>query len=140
MHSSYKQALSQYVTEKGVKILIDLHQLSAGRKVSVNLGTADLKNLSNENCLKIFLEEFRLANVGDVLVDSPFKGAMPYTVASYIHNNCKIQTVQIEINSRLMVDEGADGSLLRVFDALKQCALKLNYYLGGTNEKRNSDG
>ena len=140
MQSSYKQALSQYVTKKGVKILIDLHQLSAGRKVSVNLGTADLKNLSDKNCLKIFWEEFRLANVGDVLVDSPFKGAMPYTVASYIHNNCKIQTVQIEINSRLMVDEGADGSLLRVFDALKQCALKLNYYLGGTNEKRNSDG
>lgn len=140
MQSPYKTALCHYVKTHGVKMVVDLHQLAPARKVAINLGTANFRNTYDVTCAEMVQNLFVEADVGEVRIDYPFKGSKPYTVSSFVRNACGIQTIQIEINSRLMVDEGADGSLLRVFGALKQCALKLNYYLGGTNEKRNSDG
>ena len=45
--SSYKQALCDYVKDKKIAFLLDLHQLSPTRRVGVNIGTGKYKNISS---------------------------------------------------------------------------------------------
>lgn len=139
MQSPYKNALCQYVKTHGVKMVVDLHQLAPARKVAINLGTANFRNTYDVSCAEIVQNLFVEADVGEVRIDYPFKGSKPYTVSSFVRNACGIQTIQIEINSKLLCLQQPNG-LMSVFDTLKACALQLNSYLGGANEKRNSDG
>lgn len=135
MQSPYKAALCHYVKTHGVKMVVDLHQLAPARKVAINLGTANFRNTYDVTCAEMVQNLFVEADVGEVRIDYPFKGSKPYTVSSFVRNACGIQTIQIEINSKLLCLQQPDV-LISVFNALKACALQLNSYLGGADEKR----
>ncbi|MCM1441412.1 MAG: hypothetical protein NC131_19730, partial [Roseburia sp.] len=65
-----------------------------------------------------------------VQIDTPFDASYPYTISSYIHNKCKIQSIQIEINSKLLYGDLADKYFEKVYIALRNCVLKLNQLFG----------
>lgn len=128
--SSYKDSLSSYIERANIKFLIDLHQLSSKREVCIDFGTSNFNNISNLDCLNILLGEFTIQNIGLVQIDTPFDASCPYTISSYIHNKCKIQSIQIEINSKLLYGELADKYFEKIYIALRNSIIKLNNFWG----------
>lgn len=128
--SSYKDTLSSYIESSNIKFLIDLHQLSSKREVSIDFGTSNFKNISDLKYFNILLGEFAIQNLGLIQIDTPFDASYPYTISSYIHNKCKIQSIQIEINSKLLYGDLADIYFEKIFIALRNSIIKLNNFLG----------
>lgn len=128
----YKTELSEYVKNNGIKFIIDLHQLSAERKVMVNLGTGNCKNVSDKTLLNIFVSSFTKEKTGMLQIDEPFAGAFANTVSSYIHRNCGIPCMQIELNTRLLSEEYAEYNFEGVCKSLERCIRHLEKKLGGS--------
>lgn len=133
--SIYKEALVKYIKEHKILFLLDLHQLSPTRQASVNLGIANFRNMDSSKCLSVFIEEFSRQSIGRIQVDSPYGAFSPYTIASYIRHRNKIQTVQIEINSKLLYGDFSESNFCRVYIALKNIILRLQQMLGDHYEK-----
>lgn len=133
--SPYKDALSAYIQKADVRFLIDLHQLSSAREVSVNFGTANFRNIENSDLFNIVLGEFAIQNLGLIQIDVPFDASNPYTVSSYVHNKNKIPCIQIEINSKLLYGKLANEYFEKTYFALRNSVEKLNDYLEKHYEK-----
>ena len=116
----YKEALIAYLQRTPqVRALIDLHQLSPERDVMVNLGTAAGKNLLGyDDGVRLIKEAFEVRGIAPVLVDTPFKAGGANTVSSSIARICHIPTLQIELNSQLLVKEYAAYRFVEVYGAL----------------------
>ena len=100
--SEYKDAVVKLVKENGFRCVIDLHQLSYKRKEDVNPGVAGFNNFPHKELLQSIVNIFNEHGINKVSVDSPFKAGSPNTVSSYVHNHTGIDTIQLEINSRLV--------------------------------------
>lgn len=132
--SPFKDALLSYIESRNVKFLIDLHQLNPNREICVNFGTSDFENLSELPLFNIILGEFTSMNLGLTQIGIPFDASNPYTISSYVHNKAKIQSIQIEINSRLLYGDAADEYFEKVYAALRGSIIKLNNFLDNANE------
>lgn len=128
--SPYKDALVSYIESNGIRFLIDLHQLSPKRDVGIDFGTAGFKNIYDLELLNILLGEFSMQDIGRIQIDVPFSASCPNTIATYTHNRCNIQSVQIEINSGLLYGDGADLHFEKVYIALRNSIRQINDYLG----------
>lgn len=126
--SDYRNALEQYVRDNGIRLVVDLHQLATHRNVMVCLGTGGYRNLSDKALLNLILFAFSRENLGSIQIDNPFGGRFQYTVASSVNRNCGIQTVQIELNSRLLCPEYKDYDMEGVYKALRTCYYSINNY------------
>ena len=100
--SEYKDTVINLVKENGYRCVVDLHQLSYKRKEDVNPGVAGYKNFKNKELLKEIVNTFNRHGIDNVSIDHPFGAYSPNTVSSYIHNYLGIDTIQLEINSRLV--------------------------------------
>jgi len=100
--SEYKDAVVNLVKENGYRCVIDLHQLSYKRKEEVNPGVAGCKNFKNKELLNSIVNIFNRHGIDKVSIDHPFGAYSPNTVSSYVHNHTGIDTIQLEINSRLV--------------------------------------
>lgn len=128
--SDFRQALEHYVRENNIKLVIDLHQLAAHRSVMVCIGTGQYRNLSDKEILNQILFAFSRERLGSIQIDKPFAGRYRYTVASSVHNNCGIQSVQIEMNSRLFIPDFREYDIEGVYKALKTCYYSIHNYFG----------
>ncbi len=133
--SPYKEALVKYIKENKILFLLDLHQLAPRRKASVNFGIANFRNMDSSRCLSVFIEEFSRQSLGRIQVDSPYGAFSPYTVSSYVRHHNKIQTIQIEINSKLLYGDSSESNFRKVYIALKNIILRLQQMLGEPYEK-----
>ncbi len=100
--SGYKNAIIDLVKNNGYKCVIDLHQLSYEREENINPGVAGYKNFKNKELLNSIVNIFNRHGIDKVSIDHPFGAYSPNTVSSYIHNHTGIDTIQLEINSRLV--------------------------------------
>lgn len=116
--SVYKSAVEEYVREHGVRLLLDLHQLSPRRDVQIDLGTGKFRNIGDTDLINAALRAFTGRKLGVVQIDAPFRGAGASTVSSFIARRCKIPCMQIEINSALLYREGGRSRIEDVFGAL----------------------
>lgn len=66
--SPYKDALADYVSGRGVRFVIDLHQLAPARDVMVDIGTGGGKNGCTPAALNVFLRAFSARPLGVVPV------------------------------------------------------------------------
>lgn len=128
-NSIYKDAIISYIESSNIKFLIDLHQLSPKREINIDFGTSNFNNLKDIKIFNIILYEFTNQNIGSIQIDEPFSASYPYTISSYVHNMCKIQSIQIEINSKLLYGELADKYFEKVYLALYNSIIKINKYL-----------
>lgn len=122
--SLYKDALINYIKEKNIKGLLDLHLLSSNRVESINIGTGKNKNFNNELLIDQIQRIFDSYDLGVISIDHPFSASRPTTISSYIHSQCMIPTLQIEINSSLVFpktgEDYKNSRLHEVYLALKE--------------------
>ncbi|MBQ4640336.1 MAG: N-formylglutamate amidohydrolase [Clostridia bacterium] len=115
----YKDVLSDYVNRQGVRYLMDLHQLAPSREEIINIGTGEYEN-ADEEVARAVEKCFLKAGI-PVWIDQPFKASYPHTVSAAIHRRCGIQCVQIEINSRLLMEGQGEYCLEKVYRCLAEC-------------------
>ena len=115
----YKATLADFVRVHDIRFLIDLHQMAGFREEQICIGTGRGQNLTEGFDLEACLAAFDKSGL-QVSIDRPFAASHPYTVAAYIHRECGIPCLQIEINSNL-VREGTDlYAYKRVLEVLEQ--------------------
>ena len=120
--SPYRDALSFYVRDNGIRYVLDLHQLSPVRKTGVNVGTGNMKNVPDKDFFFTAVASFVKLKIGPLVVDVPFSASKPETVSSHIARECGISGLQIEINSRLLmpvvrhVTDKETGAVLEKYD------------------------
>lgn len=118
-YSYYRKKCSDIVKEKDIKVLIDVHGMSATRKEDICIGTAYGKNINNrkdvlENVVKIFNNN----SFSNVSIDIPFAAKGKNCVSSYIHDNCEIITFQIELNYRYLCSKYPEYDLNKIINTL----------------------
>ncbi|MBQ7934605.1 MAG: N-formylglutamate amidohydrolase [Lachnospiraceae bacterium] len=116
---SYKEALAAYVREHDIRFLIDLHQMAGFRKEQICIGTGYGRNLTEDFDLEACRTPFKERGL-EVSIDSPFAASYPYTVAAYIHRECGIPCLQIEINSNLLREGNGLYAYEQVLEVLEQ--------------------
>ena len=95
--SHYKNELEQFINKHEVGLLIDLHGAALKWFFSVDLGTANGQTIASDK-LKRMVTLFEEQGITDVVVDEVFTAKNIATVTNYIHKQCDIDCVQIEIN------------------------------------------
>lgn len=128
--SDYRQALERYVRENSIELVIDLHQLAPHRNVMVCIGTGNYRNLSDKAILNKMLLTFSREKLGCLQIDNPFGGRFPYTVASSVHSNCKINAIQLELNSGFFMPAHREYNPEGVYKALRSAYYSISNYLG----------
>ena len=110
-NSEYKQRLAEYIKENDIKLLIDLHGCWSFRDFSIELGTwwewnpnllgrLDILN-AIEKSLNDSLKSY-IQHTGKLITKNTiFSAIRETTVSAFISNECKIPTIQIEINKEL---------------------------------------
>lgn len=141
--SDFKNFLYKYVKNNNIKYLIDLHGMSKKRNVLISLGTNF--GVNSDATLELTNQFIKIAqqngiDVNKTRIDFPFS-ASKRTISSFIARKNKIETLQIEINSKLFEDESLTKALIKTIDeyaqllikvkdfgAKKQIINKINYY------------
>ena len=109
--SEYKQELAKYIKENDIKVLIDLHGCRSFRNFSIELWTwwewdlnllwrLDILN-SVEKSLNESLKSYIQHTRKSITRNTIFSANRETTVSSFISKECKIPTIQIEINKEL---------------------------------------
>ena len=123
--SEYKQTLAKYIKENDIKLLIDLHGCSFFRDFSIELWTwwnwnpnllwrLDILN-AVEKSLNDSLKSYIQHTWKPITKNTNFPASRETTVSAFIFRECKIPTIQIEINKEL-----------RDIDNLKNLSLLIN--------------
>ncbi len=116
----YKQAAAAYIRSHKVRFLLDLHQMAGSRPLQICIGTGRLMNMQDERLVNQLAELFEQRGIVSVSVDEPFAASYPYTVSSYIHRECGIPCLQIEINSNLLMEGQPAYALEQVQEVLTE--------------------
>ena len=122
-NSEYKQTLTKNIRENDIKFLIDLHGCWSFRDFSIELGTWWEWNpnlLRNDKLLKIIvnslndsLKAYIQHTKKPITQNTIFSASREATVSNFISKECKIPTIQIEINKELRdMDNPKNVSLL----------------------------
>lgn len=119
---SYKEDLQKYIVHHRIGFLLDLHELSPSRKIMVDIGTGNFKNVKERDraIVNQILYSFSKRRMGIIQFDTPFAGAYHHTVSSTIHRKCGIPCIQLELNSRLLYDNDKEYKINGVYQALKE--------------------
>ena len=116
--SEYKDFLSKYIKENNIKYLIDLHGMSKKRDVLISLGTCF--GVNSDKSLELTHQFIKIANKNGIdaekiRVDFPFF-ASKRTVSSVISKRNRIETLQLEINSKIYDDKSQTIGLIKTLD------------------------
>ena len=121
--SEYKQVLVKYIKENDIKFLIDLHGCWSFRDFVIELGTwgewnsnllwrLDILNII-EKSLNDSLRTYIQHTGKSITRNTIFPASRETTVSSFISKECKIPTIQIEVNKELRnIDDIKNISLL----------------------------
>ena len=106
LECDYKDDLVEYIKDNKIQGLIDLHQMSPKREQMICLGTGGedcLNLLGSHNREARFFEHFS-EYFENVSVNDPFAARGEGTISRYISKNCNIPCVQVEMNSKLFLE------------------------------------
>ena len=128
--SQYKDFLSKIVKTQDIKYVIDLHGMSKKRNVLISLGTCFGKNSSQS--LELTQQFIKIANKNNldaekIRIDFPFS-AHKNTVASTIRRKNKIETLQIEMNSKLYDNQENVVNLIKTLDEYAMLVKKVKTF------------
>ena len=109
--SEYKQALAEHIKENNIKFLIDLHGCWSFRDFSIELwtwwewnfnllGRLDILNII-EKSLNDSLKSYIQHTGKTITKNTIFSASRETTVSIFISKECKIPTIQMEINKEL---------------------------------------
>ena len=125
--SDYRDALCRYVKQHDIRFVLDLHQMKPERKVDVCIGTGRGRNLQGHpEFANRVLEAFRSREIKHIAMDDPFDAGNPNTVSATVAARCHVPAIQLEINTRLLMNGYDDYCFLRVLEALCDLTEELN--------------
>lgn len=106
INCAYKNQLSDYIKQHNIIALIDLHELSPKREQLICLGTGgeDCPNLLGNHEKETQLKDHFKKYFDVVTINDPFSAKGEGTISRYISLNLNIPCVQIEMNSKLFID------------------------------------
>ncbi len=126
--SDYRDALCRYVKQHNTGFVLDLHQMKPERDTDVCIGTGYGRNLMGKTDLTgIVLDAFRERGVKRISVDDPFPAIGPNTVSATVASRCHVPAIQLELNTRLLMNGYDDYCFVRVLDALCDLTQHLNH-------------
>ena len=122
--SEYKQKLAKYIEENEIRFLIDLHGCRSFRDFSIEIGTwwywnpnlqgrLDILNIvekSLNNNLKSYIQH----TGKPITKNTIFSASRNTTVSNFISKECKIPTIQIEINKELRDEDNLNNLSLLI--------------------------
>ena len=131
----YKQTLAKYIKENDIKFLMDLHGCWSFRDFSIELGTwwewnpnllwrlniLNTVEKSLKDSLKLYIHHFNRWITKNTL----FKADRETIVSNFISKECKIPTIQIEINKELR-DINNSNNLSLLINGLENMLGKFN--------------
>lgn len=125
--SDYRDALCSYVQQQSIQYVLDLHQLSPERPMELCLCTGKGRNLLGQEDLAASIQRcFRAHGICKSTIDDPFDASSPYTVSSTVASLCGIPAIQLELNTRLLMDGYPEYCFSRVLCALSDWIDALN--------------
>ena len=130
--SPYKDECIRQINEKNYKCLLDLHLLNSTRAMNINIGTRGGQNIKDKQILNKVINVFLKYGFTSVTIDKPFGAFNPNTVSTYVNKNTHIDTLQIEINSKLVYDKKnhdyKNTKIVKMIEALNEIIIELNSY------------
>lgn len=131
MKSPYKDYLCEYVKKNDIKYLIDLHGMSKKRDILISLGTSF--GAHSDKSLELTNQFIKIANKNglnteQIGIDFPFSGALR-TVSAHINRKNKIETLQVEINSRIYEDKDLTIKLIKTLDEYARLARNIKTFV-----------
>ena len=126
--SAYRDALSKFIDDNDIRYLLDLHQLNVCRPMDIDLGINGYENFKDRSLLDEIISIFNRHGIANIAIDAPFNASGLHTVSRDIALRNGIETIQIEINSRLVWHkDGVEYSkYFDVVDSLKEIVLLLD--------------
>ncbi|WP_274362808.1 hypothetical protein [Paenibacillus thermotolerans] len=117
--SAYKDAIKKLSDTRSIRYLLDLHIMSPQRDYMIDIGTGYGDNIEGkQEIVDRMTGLFAEHGIGPVRVDHLFPAAYPHTVSSSTFRHCRIPSVQLEINWRLLDTSDGVESFNRVYAAL----------------------
>lgn len=106
LECDYKTDLVEYIKKNDIVALIDLHELSPKREQLICLGTGgeDCLNLLGNYKLEKELQTYFSKFFDVVSCNNPFAAKTDGTISRFISSNCKIPSVQIEMNCKIFME------------------------------------
>lgn len=119
LECAYKDDLVKFIRENGIVGVIDLHQLSPLREQDICLGTGgeDCLNLLGHFDVEKELQAHFAKYFTNVTVNNPFGAKGEGTISRYISSRCDIPCVQVELNSKIFLEnQFTFDQLANIFD------------------------
>lgn len=124
--SSYRDALCAFAAQNRIRYVLDLHQLAPSRPMALCIGTGYGQNLGSALHLPGLVRHvFEQAGLTPVTVDDPFAASKAHTVSATAASH-GFSALQLEINTRLVLENTPDERFEDVLDALYLIAQTLN--------------
>lgn len=128
LKSDYKDYLSKLIKKYNIKYLIDLHGMSKKRDVLFALGTCFSENA--DHSLELTHQLIKIADKNNldaekIRIDFPFASSSKRQVATAINIRNKIETLQMEINSKLYEDDESVLNLIKTVDEFARLVNKI---------------
>ena len=127
--SDYRDALCDIVRQRGVRLVLDLHQLAPDRPMALCVGDGYGRTAQAAPWLSGLLEEL-FAPFGPVTRNDPFAAAGPHTVTATVHATCGVAAAQLELNTRLLMAGEPGYDFPGVLAALEALARRAEALLG----------
>lgn len=123
--SPYRDEVRRLIREEGIRLVLDLHQLSPGRPMALCIGTGRGAHLSDfAQAPQVVREAFSRRGLSPVTLDDPFSAAAPHTVSAAAAE-AGAAALQLEINSALLMEDSPGERFADVLEALGEAALAL---------------
>lgn len=121
----YRHELKEYIIKHKIKYLIDIHSLAETREQDINLGVNFGMNIAPDEEMFDYLQKEFVDKGFKVFVDQPFNGGVR-TISSFISKECKIWTMQLEINCKFLLKQENVEWLLKIISVLVDAIEKAN--------------
>ena len=123
--SQYREALTEYMHEKSVCFLIDIHGMTSTSS-DLEIGYNSLKNINNSKGLKKTVVSFWEGTGLSVAFDKKFKASSDNNICRTTNERLKAFTFQIEISQHIRLDK---SKTLKFADYLVEFINNLNNYI-----------
>lgn len=125
--SDYRDAICRYAGKHPLSLVIDLHQMKPERATDICIGTGKGNNLlGGRHIVAEVADAFRAIGLNDIAIDHPFDACGPNTVCSTVVKRCHIPSLQLELNTRLLMTGYDEYCFMRVLDTLCDLVVRLN--------------
>ena len=117
--SDYRDAMCRFINLRGIRYVLDLHQMKPERETELCIGTGCGKNLLGQSTLaQAAAGCFQRHGVRSVTVDDPFTACFPHTVCATVAARCAVPALLLELNTRLLMQGDEAYRFPQILDAL----------------------